>query len=80
MKLSGSQRMLLDSLRSMIIWSTLFVQMWQHGEYLEVMGSVLMLSGMCVYNYMLLLQIFGAIRSSLLRLCDAPLAGVLSDV
>lgn len=80
MKLSGSQRMLLDSLRSMIIWSTLFVQLWQHGEYFEVIGSVVMLSGMCVYNYMLLLKIFGAIRSSLLRLCDAPPAGFQSDV
>jgi hypothetical protein len=56
---SATTRMVLDSIRTVIIWAFSLIVGWQSFQYLQVIGFVLLLFGTIVYNEILKLN-FGA--------------------
>jgi len=49
-EMSATTRMVLDSVRTMVIWAVSLAIGWQEFHYLQVIGFVNLLFGMCVYN------------------------------
>jgi drug/metabolite transporter (DMT)-like permease len=48
--LSASTRMVLDSLRTIVIWAVSLALKWQEFDYPQVIGFVLLLGGSAIYN------------------------------
>ena len=48
--MSATHRMVLDSLRTMVIWMVSLALQWQQFNYLQVVGFAVLLSGTLVYN------------------------------
>jgi hypothetical protein len=42
--------MVLDSIRTIVIWAFSIAIGWQHFHYLQVVGFTSLIFGMCVYN------------------------------
>jgi len=49
-ELSATTRMVLDSVRTLVIWAVSLALMWQHVVALQILGFVLLILGMFVYN------------------------------
>ncbi|XP_022344733.2 solute carrier family 35 member F6-like [Crassostrea virginica] len=49
-ELSATTRMVLDSVRTLVIWVVTLGLMWQDFQYLQLVGFFILLSGMCLYN------------------------------
>jgi len=49
-ELSATTRMVLDSVRTLIIWAVSLSFQWQKFNYLQVIGFVILITGMCLYN------------------------------
>jgi hypothetical protein len=49
-ELSATTRMVLDSVRTLVIWLVSLAVLWQDFNYLQVIGFILLLIGMCLYN------------------------------
>lgn len=60
-EISATTRMVLDSVRTMIIWMVSLLIGWQKFHIIQVYGFLFLLSGMCIYNNIIIPQF--------LRLC-----------
>jgi len=49
-ELSATTRMVLDSVRTLVIWAVSMIIRWQTFSYIQVIGFVTLIIGMCVYN------------------------------
>lgn len=64
-EMSATTRMVLDSVRTLIIWMVSLGVGWQKFNYLQVIGFVLLIVGMCLYNGIVIvpaLQRWGLVR------------------
>ncbi|XP_054265967.1 solute carrier family 35 member F6-like [Macrosteles quadrilineatus] len=62
-ELSATTRMVLDSVRTLIIWAVSLALSWQEFHLLQVLGFFFLIQGMCVYND--LLPSFASLRRRL---------------
>merc|ERR1712098_661477 len=53
-ELSATTRMVLDSVRTLVIWAFNLAVSWQKFQYLQPIGFIVLLSGMCLYNDLLI--------------------------
>ena len=49
-EMSATTRMVLDSMRTLIIWMVSIAVGWQHFYALQLLGFVILITGMCIYN------------------------------
>ncbi|XP_060596006.1 solute carrier family 35 member F6-like [Ruditapes philippinarum] len=49
-ELSATTRMVLDSVRTLVIWAVTLSLSWQDFQYLQVVGFILLILGMMLYN------------------------------
>ncbi|EDV24200.1 Solute carrier family 35 member F6 [Trichoplax sp. H2] len=77
-EMNATTRMVLDSLRTMIIWAVGLIAMWEKFQYLQIIGFVMLIIGTCVYNDLLVGPFFRK-RGLLLRIFDLPEATPLRD-
>ena len=52
--MSATTRMVLDSVRTLVIWGVSLGVGWQKFQYLQLIGFIILVSGMCVYNDLLI--------------------------
>lgn len=57
-EISATSRMVLDSVRTVVIWAFSLLVKWQTFDYLQLFGFVVLLFGMCLYNNILVLQTY----------------------
>ena len=53
-EMSATTRMVLDSVRTLVIWGVSLGVGWQKFQYLQLIGFLILVSGMCVYNDLLI--------------------------
>lgn len=61
-EISATTRMVLDSVRTMVIWMVSLGIGWQDFKYLQLVGFVVLLFGMCLYNDIIVRQSYERIR------------------
>lgn len=61
-EISATTRMVLDSVRTMVIWVFSMAIGWQHFQPLTLGGFVFLLFGMCLYNDIVIRQTYIRIR------------------
>lgn len=61
-EISATSRMVLDSVRTMVIWAFSLAIGWQVFQGLQLAGFVALLFGMCLYNDVLIFQSYRAAR------------------
>jgi len=68
-ELSATTRMVLDSVRTLVIWAVSMLIGWQDFYYLQLIGFCILLIGMMLYNDIIILPLFKlvAIRLGLLQ-------------
>ncbi|XP_055335204.1 solute carrier family 35 member F6-like [Paramacrobiotus metropolitanus] len=66
-EINATTRMVLDSLRTLIIWAVSLGLKWQDFQYLQVVGFVLLIIGMTVYNQIVTTETFKKIKIKILR-------------
>ncbi|XP_076056122.1 transport and golgi organization 9 isoform X2 [Oratosquilla oratoria] len=49
-ELSATTRMVLDSVRTLVVWAFSLIVKWQDFQYLQPIGFVVLVLGMCFYN------------------------------
>lgn len=69
-EISATTRMVLDSVRTMVIWAVSLLIGWQSFHYLQVIGFISLIFGMCVYNNIIVMRPIRAIAKKLCR-CGA---------
>ncbi|XP_055550587.1 solute carrier family 35 member F6 [Wyeomyia smithii] len=57
-EISATTRMVLDSVRTLVIWVVSLALAWQKFHYLQIFGFAGLLFGMCLYNNILILQTY----------------------
>jgi len=57
-ELSATTRMVLDSIRTIVIWGVSLLVGWQPFYALQLLGFVILVSGMCVYNDIIIVPLF----------------------
>lgn len=55
-EMSATTRMVLDSVRTMVIWAVSLLIGWQKFHYLQVIGFINLIFGMCVYNNIIVMK------------------------
>ena len=68
-ELSATTRMVLDSVRTLVIWAVSMLIGWQDFYYLQLIGFCILLAGMMLYNDIIILPTikFLAIKLGLLQ-------------
>ena len=68
-ELSATTRMVLDSVRTLVIWAVSMLIGWQEFYYLQLIGFCILLAGMMLYNDIIILPSikFLAIKVGLLQ-------------
>ncbi|XP_047113740.1 solute carrier family 35 member F6 [Schistocerca piceifrons] len=66
-EISATTRMILDSVRTLVIWIGSVSFQWQSFHYLQVIGFIILLLGMCLYNNILVPQAFNKIKAMICR-------------
>lgn len=61
-EMSATTRMVLDSVRTLVIWLVSLSIRWQQFHGLQVVGFAALIFGMCVYNNVLVQRVFGCCR------------------
>ncbi|XP_033221942.1 solute carrier family 35 member F6-like [Belonocnema kinseyi] len=56
-ELSATTRMILDSVRTLVIWAFSLAFMWQEFHYLQLFGFAFLITGMCLYNDVVIPQL-----------------------
>lgn len=64
-EISATSRMVLDSVRTVVIWAFSLLVKWQEFDYLQLFGFVVLLFGMCLYNNIIVLQTYRKIANLL---------------
>jgi len=54
---SATTRMVLDSVRTVVIWGFSLLIHWQQFQYLQIIGFVLLLTGTAIYNEIIIIPI-----------------------
>ena len=49
-EMSATTRMVLDSVRTLVIWGVSLAVGWQEFQYLQLLGFASLVTGMCIYN------------------------------
>ena len=62
-QLTATTRMVLDSVRTFVIWMFSLAVGWQKFQYLQIIGFILLLTGMALYNDLLILPAIRSYRS-----------------
>lgn len=62
-EMSATTRMVLDSIRTLVIWVVALSLTWQMFHYVQVFGFILLLIGMCLYNGVIIQPGFEYIRN-----------------
>jgi len=57
-ELSATNRMVLDSVRTLVIWVFSISIGWQRFQYLQVIGFIILLTGMSLYNDLLIMPTY----------------------
>lgn len=57
-ELSATTRMVLDSVRTLFIWLITLFLAWQEFQILQLVGFFILLSGMCLYNNIIIVPAF----------------------
>lgn len=63
-EISATSRMVLDSVRTMVIWVFSLAIGWQHFQGLQLAGFVALLFGMCLYNDVFITQAYRRTRDA----------------
>lgn len=71
-EISATTRMVLDSVRTVAIWVVSLSIGWQSFHYLQVVGFVSLIFGMCVYNDIIVTRPIRAIAKKLCRCGEDP--------
>lgn len=66
-EISATTRMVLDSVRTLVIWIVALGLGWQIFHWLQILGFIGLLTGMCLYNNIIILQTCSGIRSAYIR-------------
>ena len=53
-EMSATTRMVLDSVRTLVIWGVSLGVGWQKFQFLQLIGFLILVAGMCVYNDLLI--------------------------
>lgn len=61
-EISATTRMVLDSVRTLVIWVVALAVGWQVFHYLQIIGFIGLLIGMCLYNNIILIHIYYGVR------------------
>jgi len=69
-EINATTRMVLDSMRTLIIWVVSLALQWQKFQYLQVIGFALLITGMAVYNEVLNRQLYIRIKRRIYRTED----------
>ncbi|KAF2897995.1 hypothetical protein ILUMI_08179 [Ignelater luminosus] len=67
-ELSATTRMVLDSVRTIVIWIVSLLFMGQKFHWLQLLGFIALLFGMCLYNNITLTTCFIRIRNAITKL------------
>lgn len=74
-ELSATTRMVLDSVRTLVIWMFSLCVRWQTFSYIQLLGFTLLIIGMCLYNNVIIvptLQRWGLVPAPRRVLSDPP--------
>lgn len=66
-EMSATTRMVLDSVRTLVIWVIALLLGWQAFQWMQLAGFAALLFGMCLYNNVLVDQIYNACRTCYVR-------------
>lgn len=66
-EISATSRMVLDSVRTMVIWVFSLAIGWQSFQGLQLAGFVALLFGMCLYNNIVITQVYQRSRDAYIR-------------
>lgn len=61
--MNATTRMVLDSVRTFVIWIVSLSLKWQKFSWLQLVGFIILFFGMCLYNDVILRPIYEKIRS-----------------
>ncbi|XP_058058305.1 solute carrier family 35 member F6 [Anopheles bellator] len=65
-EISATTRMVLDSVRTVVVWAVSLLLAWQKFHYLQLVGFAGLLFGMCLYNDIVILQTYRRVKVALL--------------
>lgn len=65
-EISATTRMVLDSVRTLVVWVVSLLLVWQKFHYLQLIGFAGLLFGMCLYNDIIVLQTYRRVKIALL--------------
>ncbi|XP_052865912.1 solute carrier family 35 member F6 [Anopheles cruzii] len=65
-EISATTRMVLDSVRTVVVWAVSLLLAWQKFHYLQLVGFAGLLFGMCLYNDIVVLQTYRRVKVALL--------------
>lgn len=74
-ELSATTRMVLDSVRTLVIWMVSLAVQWQKFQWLQLFGFTLLICGMCLYNNVIIvptLQRWGLVPAPRRVASDPP--------
>ncbi|XP_015172595.1 PREDICTED: solute carrier family 35 member F6 [Polistes dominula] len=71
-EISATTRMILDSIRTIVIWAFSLIFGWQDFHYLQLIGFAILLIGMCCYNNVVIPQLAKKCLLYLMRKRRAP--------
>lgn len=66
-EISATSRMVLDSVRTLVIWAISLLLSWQQFQWLQLVGFAALLFGMCLYNDVFVCQAYRAVRETINR-------------
>ncbi|XP_053697610.1 solute carrier family 35 member F6 [Sabethes cyaneus] len=66
-EISATTRMVLDSVRTLVIWIVSLMLAWQKFHYLQIFGFAALLFGMCLYNDIFILQAYNRLHNYYIR-------------
>lgn len=66
-EISATSRMVLDSVRTFVIWIFSLAIKWEEFQALQLGGFVVLLFGMCLYNDIIVCQAYRALRDMCIR-------------
>lgn len=72
-EMSATTRMVLDSVRTFVIWIVSLALRWQDFSWLQLVGFIILLIGMCLYNDVILRPLYVIIVKKYRREERAPL-------
>lgn len=62
-EISATSRMVLDSVRTLVIWMFSLIIGWQSFQSLQLVGFIVLLFGMCLYNNVVVCQTYERVRN-----------------